>query len=210
MKANALLNTVSPTGDDLKAWADGILTAIADGEDWAEYVWESGRDEATFPDVFPAILPELTMSHDPGDEWGSVLGAFFPIAETLEAIGYAYDSPSRIYSPPREWGFRSGAAGPVWESRDIPGDDAWERIATVANEAMDTLSPRFDEWCVEYDQSFLAVDMASILSTLTGAPIGAFPDAEDEAWEALVAILLAAGWCLDRAADTVRDAGLDY
>ena len=210
MKANALLNTVSTTGDNLKAWDDGILTAITDGEEWADYVWESGEDEATFPNVFPAILPELTMSHDPGDEWGSVLGAFFPIAETLSAIGYAYDSPSRIYSPPRDWGFRSGAAGPVWEQGDIPGDDAWERIAAVANEAMNTLSPKFDEWCVEYDQSFLAVDMASILSTLTGAPIGTFPDSEDEAWEALVAILLAAGWCLHRAADNVRAAGLDY
>ena len=210
MKANALLNTVSPTGDDLKAWADGILTAIADGEDWADYVWESGKDEAAFPDVFPAILLELAMPHDSGDEWGSILGAFFPIAEALEAIGYAYDSPARVFSPPRDWGFRCGAAGPVWEGGDIPGDDAWERIAAVAGEAMNTLSPKFDEWCVEYDQSSLAVDMASILSTLTGAPIGTFPDSGDEAWEELVTILLAAGWCLHRAADNARAAGLDY
>ena len=198
------------TGEAITTWANDVLDTVADGGDLAPLVWDSGQQEATYPDALAYVLPELTMSHDPGDEWGSTLSAFFPIAETIEAIGYAYDSPARTFHAPADWGFRCGAGGPVWEYEDIPGDDAWERIATVANEAMNNASPSFDEWCVEYDQSSLAVDMASILSALTGATIGTFPDSDDEAWEALVTILLAAGWCLNRAADNVRAAGLDY
>lgn len=199
-------------GEALTAWANDVLETIADGGDLAPLVWESGQQEATYPDALAYVLPELTMSHDSGDEWGSVLGSFFPLAGVLTAIGYAYDSPARTFSPPRDWGYRPAGFIATFESDRIPGDDAWDRLATVAHVAIHKMDAAeiLEEWTVESDDASMAVDVAVIASRVTGKELEEWPDADDEAWETIVAVLLAAGWCLHRAADNVRAAGLDY
>ena len=200
------------TGEALTAWANDVLETIADGGDLAPLVWESGQQEATYPDALAYVLPELTMSHDSGDEWGSVLGSFFPLAGVIDAIGYAYDSPARVMSVPAEWGYRPAGGMSTWERDDIPADDAWERLATVAHVAIHKMNAPdiLEGWMVESDEASMAVDLAVIASHVTGEELEDFPDSDDEAWETIVAVLLAAGWCLHRASDNVRAAGLDY
>jgi hypothetical protein len=60
-----------------------------------------------------ALRAEYRMGHDPGDAWGSVMGAWFEIAEALEARGEA---------APDHWLFRAGCMAPVEE------DDAWTQF----------------------------------------------------------------------------------
>lgn len=199
------------TGEQLTLWANEVLTAVANGDDLSPLCFESGEPEATYPDALAFTLPETSMSAD-SDVWGSVLGAFFPVAGVIEAVGYAYDSPVFCSQVPSDWGYSSGAAGVVWESAEVPGKDAWERLATVAHTAIHKMNSGelFDGWMVEYDEASIAVDVASIVALVSGSDLEDWPDAEDESWSTALRVLLASGWCLNFAADNARRAGLDY
>ncbi len=55
------------------------------------------------------LMDEFRMIYDKGDSWGSVMGAFFPVAAEL----YFREAPV-----PPEWGYSPGAG-----SHDDPRDD---------------------------------------------------------------------------------------
>lgn len=199
------------TGEQLALWADEVLTAVANDDDLSPLCFESREPEATYPDALAFTLPETSMSAD-DDVWGSVLGAFFPLAGVIEAIGYYYDSPVFCSQVPSDWGYRSGAAGVVWERDEVPGEDAWERLATVAHTAIHRgdSAVKFDEWMVEHDEASIAIDVASIVALVSDRDLEDWPEAEDESWATALRVLLASGWCLHFAADNARRAGLDY
>lgn len=197
--------------ESLISWADEVLASVDAGDDLCE-VLGIDRQAPEYPDALALALPELTLSVDSDDVFGSAMSVFFPVASIIEAIGYAYSSPACSFHVPQSWGFCSGAAGNTWESARIPGDDAWTRLQTVANAAITdaTIGELEEVWMIDDRDHSAALDLALMLRKLTGAPLAQFPDSDDESWEAALRVLLATGHACSALVDAARAAGIDY
>ena len=87
--------------------------------------------------MYRDLISDYKLSHDPGDAWGSAMGAFFDLAAEL------YNRGDDI---PDEWGYRPGAMGGDPRDSDSYNFELFDTADTADLERFGALLHRYTDF----------------------------------------------------------------